>query len=313
MKLILTGSIAIDRIMTYDGRFADVIQPDKLHILSLSVLLSNLQETRGGVGANIAYTLALLGDKPLLYGSVGQNAAEYMSALEEMGIDTSLVHFSSLPTATFSVITDKSDCQVGGFFSGAMGDAKSLTIEHFKDENVFIVISPHDPSQMAEQVKECKKLKKRMCYDIGQQASNVLAKDIKEGIEACELLIVNDYEMGILTEKTGWSQEKITDTVKTVVVTLGEKGSLVWNNGEKRLVASNKTKELVDPTGAGDAFRAGFLYGYVRDTDPVICAQLGATAASFSIEHRGTQEHHFTRAQFRERYQKQFGSHPILE
>ncbi len=313
MKLIITGSIAIDRIMTYDGRFADVIQPDKLHILSISVLLSNLRETRGGVAANISYTLALLGEKPLLYGSVGQNAAEYMGALERMGIDTSLVHFSSLPTATFSVITDKSDCQVGGFYSGAMSDAKSLSIESFKDDDVFVVISPHDPAQMAIQARECKKLKKRMCYDIGQQASNVSGKDIKEGIEACELLIVNDYEMGVLTEKTGWSQDKIISLVKTTVVTLGEKGCIIWSDGKKRLVPSVKVKAVQDPTGAGDAFRAGFLYGYVRDIDPVVCTQLGVTAASFSIETRGTQEHHFTKEQFRERYEKQFGSHPILE
>ncbi|MEP7166914.1 MAG: carbohydrate kinase family protein [Candidatus Woesebacteria bacterium] len=313
MKLILTGSIAIDRIMSYDGRYADVIQPDKLHVLSLSVLLSQMRETRGGVAANIAYTLALLGEKPLLYGSVGQNGLEYMDSLKDMGIDTSKVHFSILPTAAFNVITDKANCQVGGFYPGAMSDAKSLRIEPFKNDTVFVVISPHDPAQMAFQVKECKKLKKRMCYDIGQQASNVSGKDIQAGIEACELLIVNDYEMGVLTEKTGWSQEKIVAMVKTVVVTLGEKGSLVWSEGRRHSVSALKVKKVVDPTGAGDAFRSGFLYGYIQDVDPVICAKLGATAAAFAVEVQGTQAHHFTKTQFRTRYQKQFGSLSILE
>lgn len=312
MKTLLCGSIALDRIMMFDGRFAEVIQPDKLHVLSLSVLLDDLQETRGGVAANIAYTLALLGEEPILYGSVGTNARDYMEALGGLGIDVSHVHYSKKPTATFSVITDKADCQVGGFFAGAMSDAEGLCIDDFKDEDVFVVISPHDPKQMAVQIKQATALGKRICYDIGQQVTNISSVDIRAGISSCELLIVNDYEMGVVVDKTGWSQEEIMARIKTVVITLGERGSLVVHNNVKHHVKAAKISEVHDPTGAGDAFRAGFLYGYVRDVEPEICAQIGGTAAAFCIESMGTQQHFFTRDQFRERYRNSFGTLAIL-
>lgn len=313
MKLILSGSIAIDRIMLYNGRFADVIKPDKLHVLSLSVLLEELRETHGGVAANIAYTLSLLGEQPVLYGSVGTNAREYMELLSARGIDTSLVHYSKLPTASFSVITDTADCQVGGFYPGAMGDCESLTIKEFADQDVFVVISPHDPAQMSVQVEECKELGKPYFYDVGQQVSNLSGKDVKAGIDGAKLLIVNDYEMGVIEEKTGWQEAEVFSRVETVVITLGEKGSAVWHQGKETTVSSLPRIKVKDPTGAGDAYRAGFLYGYTRGADPEQCAQLGSVAAAFAIESHGTQEHFFTRDQFKERYKKQYGALNILE
>lgn len=313
MKLLITGSIALDRIMLYNGRFADVIRPEKLHVLSLSVLIDELRETRGGVAANIAYTLALFGEPSILYGSVGTNAREYMEALAKLGIDTSKVHYSQLQTATFSVITDKADCQVGGFYPGAMSDAASLSIAEFADEDVFVVISPHDPAQMHEQVKECVKLQKDYFYDVGQQVSNITAGDLKTGVGNARLLIVNDYEMGVICEKTGWSQDEIIEKVPLVVVTLGERGSLIWENGKRVDVPAISKISVKDPTGAGDAFRAGFLYGLVHEAPSTICAQIGSVAAAYTIESTGTQEHFFTRDQFRERYVKRFGSTPVLE
>lgn len=313
MKLVLTGSIAIDRIMLYEGRFADVIKPDKLHVLSLSVLLKELRETYGGVAANIAYTLSLLGETPILYGSVGTNAREYMELLGSRGIDTSLVHYSRLPTASFSVITDKADCQVGGFYPGAMSDAGSLSIKEFADQEVFVVISPHDPGQMALQVEECKKLAKKYMYDVGQQASNVSGKDLRAGIDGASVLIVNDYEMGVIEEKTGWKLAEIRSMVPTIVITLGEKGSVVLKGQTETAVSSLRNIEVQDPTGAGDSFRAGFLYGYVRGIDPVLCAQIGSVCATYCIESHGTQQHYFTRDKFRERYAKEYGALSILE
>jgi adenosine kinase len=313
MNIVLSGSIAIDRIMLYDGRFADVIKPEKLHVLSLSVLLKELRETHGGVAANIAYTLSLLGEKPILYGSVGTNAREYMDLLATRGIDTSLVHYSKLPTATFSVITDKADCQVGGFYPGAMSDASGLSIKEFADQDVFVVISPHDPDQMAVQVEECKKMKKKYFYDVGQQVSNISGKDLRAGIDGASLLITNDYEMGVIEEKTGWSHDEILAKVETVVVTLGEKGSTVWYKGKKESVSSYMHVKVLDPTGAGDAFRAGFLFGYLRGVEPEACAKLGSISAAFCIESHGTQEHFFTKDQFKERYKQQFGVLNILE
>jgi adenosine kinase len=307
MKLLLTGSIAIDRIMIFAGKFSDVIQPDKLHLLSLSVLLDELKDSRGGVAANIAYTLGLLGEKPILYGSVGKEALPYMEDLAKLGVNTKRIHYSSLPTATFTVMTDMINCQIGGFYPGAMSDATSLSLAPFQNENMLVVISPHDPKQMAIQVAECGKYKKRLFYDVGQQVNNISGEDIRAGIETAELLIINDYEMGVISQKTGWSKEQIEQKVATCVTTLGEKGCVVVTRGNAPVqVPALRVPKVVDPTGAGDAFRAGFLYGLTRDLPPVECAEIGSTAAAFAIEHQGAQGHVFDKETFFQRYQKNY-------
>lgn len=304
----------MDRIMNFQGKFADLIDPAKLHILSISVLLKHLKETRGGIAANIAYTLSLLGESPILYGSVGENARDYMQSLSHRGIDVSHIHWSTLPTATFTVMTDSSDCQVGGFYPGAMGDASSLSLKKFQSSDVFVVISAHDPEQMRMQVRECKKMGLRFFYDVGQQVLNIPDADVKEGIEACELLIVNDYEMGVITKKTGFSEKEIIQNVPTCVVTLGEKGSNVFYKDKKKMsVPSLSGLTITDPTGAGDAYRAGFLYGYIRGLDPVLCAKIGSVAAAYAIETFGTQEHHFTFEEFIKRYEHTYGKFPTIE
>lgn len=306
MHPLLSGSLAVDQIMSFDGLYEEMIQPDKLHVLSISPLIQSLRRTHGGIAGNIAYSLALLGEKPILFSSIGEDQKEYMKKLEKLGVDISAVHFSQLPSATFTVLTDRNDCQVGGFYPGAMSDASELSIEKFADKDVFVVISAHDPAQMKKQVLECKKLGKRLFYDVGQQALNIADEDIREGIDAAELLIVNDYEMGILVKKTGWSENEIRAKVKTCVVTLGEKGCEIFQGEKKDAVGVCKVEKMVDPTGAGDAFRAGFLYGYLREWELKTCAQLGAVVASFAIEHVGTQEHLFTHEDVNARHQAAF-------
>jgi adenosine kinase len=306
MQIVVTGSIAVDRIMVFAGRFKDVIQPDKLHVLSLSLLLDELKETRGGVAANIAYSLALLGEKPVLLGAVGANGREYMGELARLGVDCDQVHYSQLPTASFSVITDQDDCQVGGFYPGAMGDAESLSFKPFVGDPVLFVLSPHDPQQMARQVDEAKQLGLRLVYDVGQQANNISGEDIRAGIEAAELVIVNDYEMGVMVEKTGWTQTEIAKKLKVCVITLGDQGCHILTEGQTLEVPAVKVNQVIDPTGAGDAFRAGFLYGYVRDWPLETAARLGATVATFALGQAGTQEHHFTKSEVALRYQSQY-------
>ncbi len=307
MKILLTGSIAIDRIMVFPGKFSDVIQPEKLHVLSVSVLIDALQDTRGGVAANIAYTLALLQEQPILYGSVGKEAAGYMADLAKMGVDTSQVHYSHLPTAAFTVMTDMVHCQVGGFYPGAMSDAASLTIEKFAKDETFVVISPHDPQQMARQVTECQKLRKRLFYDVGQQAVNIPGEDIRAGIEAAELLIVNDYEISVLAQKTGLSQQEIFDKVPVCVITLGVEGCEMYHKGQRvARVASAAIETVVDPTGAGDAFRAGFLHAYLHDEPLQLCGEYGCTAAAYTVEKQGTQTHTFTMKEFQQRHKQNY-------
>src|SRR3990172_1163966 len=153
-KLILAGSIAIDRIMNFTGKYRDLIQPDKVHVLSIGVLVDKLQHSHGGTGANITYNLALLGEQPILLGAVGPEANDYLQKLEKLGIDVSHVHTSSLPTATFSTLTDSDDNQVGGFYPGAMSDSTTLSLIPWKNQAVLAVISAHDPSAMRQQVEE---------------------------------------------------------------------------------------------------------------------------------------------------------------
>lgn len=306
MKIVISGSIAIDRIMVFDGLFENLIQPDKLHVLSISTLVEDLKETRGGTAGNIAYSLALLGENPILYGAVGRKARPYMNSLKRCGVDTSHVHFSKFATATFTVLTDKNDCQVGGFYPGAMSDADSLTVKNFEDDDILMVVSAHDPKAMVRQIAECQKMDKRLFFDIGQQIL-VLDKDqLRAGIEAAELMILNDYEMGLLQKKTEWSLKKITSKLRTCVVTLGGKGSMVYENKKEYQVAAVKLDKVVDPTGAGDAFRAGFLYGYVRDWKLRKCTKLGSVVASFCVEKHGTQEHSFTKRKIKNRWKKTY-------
>jgi len=310
-SIILAGSIAIDRIMNFDGTFEEAIKPDKLHVLSLSVLLSNVTDSPGGVAANIAYNLAMLGEMSMLVGAVGSNGKEYMDELKMVGVDTSNVHFSDLPTATFTVLTDKNDCQVGGFYPGAMADENQVSLTSvITDKKQLVVISAHDPELMARQVEECRENKYRLFYDISQQVSNVSSGQIKAGLEVAELLIVNDYEMQVIQDKTALSFEQIQKLVPLIIVTLGGEGSLVFDQRtgksiEVKVPAVPNVK-VIDPTGAGDAFRAGFLYGYVREWDVETCVQWGSVTASFAIEKHGTQTHTFNTTKIKKLVEKYY-------
>lgn len=294
--------------MRFDGEYRDYIHADKLESLSISIFLQDQTDAHGGVGANIVYTLALLGDKPVLLGSVGADAAEYVKKLESVGVDVSHVHTSPLPTAAFNVITDSSNNQVGGFYPGAMFDSESLRFEPWRGSDAVAVIAPHDPAAMRRQVAECRELGLRMLYDIGQQVSNTDGDVMAEGVHAATMLIVNDYEMTVLSKKTGLSTADIKETVPIVITTLGERGSIIEGRDvpETILVDIVLPSDVVDPTGAGDAYRAGFLYGYVRDWPLQTSAQLGATCATYAIESTGTQAHHFTIDEVAQRYTAAF-------
>ncbi len=306
MRILLTGSASFDRIMRFPGSYAESIQPEKLHVLSLSVLVSELVVSRGGIAPNIAYTLSLLGERPLLLVSVGEDAREYMADLAERGIDITAVSYSKLPTATYTVLTDSKDCQVGGFYLGAMAESEGLSLRPHVSDKSFVVISAHDPAGMRRQVAEAAEMGLRMFYDVSQQVSNVDASDLRAGLESAELLILNDFELGVFAKKLGKTEQEITAAVKTCVVTLGEQGSRVFSGGAEQRVPAVSVQQVVDPTGAGDAFRAGFLYGYVRGWDAVRCAQLGAVTAAYAVEAQGTQNHSFTRKELAARYKMSF-------
>ncbi len=290
--------------MSFSGKYQDRIRPEKLDSLSVSILIDQLVDARGGVGANIAYSLALLGYEPILLGAVGKDGLLYMEELARQGVNITHVFESNLPTASFTVITDSEQNQVGGFYPGAMSDSDTLSFAPWKDQNPIVVVSPHDPKAMHRQVAECKKWNLRLCYDIGQQVSNLPANEMHEGIAAAEVLILNDYELHALTKKTGMTTDAIKARVPILVTTLGKNGSVIEGTRvpEPIRVGIAKPKRVADPTGAGDAFRSGFLYGLACNWPLKACAQLGAVCGTFAIEEIGTQAHHFTTDEITSRY-----------
>ena len=313
-KIIICGSIAIDRIMNFSGRYKDLIKPDKIHVLSVSIFLDKVINNHGGVGANICHTLSLLGETPILLGSVGPDAEQYMAKLSKSGVDIEHVHRSEISTACFNVFTDSDHNQVGGFYPGAMSDSDKLSFKKWKDENVFIVISPHDPKAMRRQVAECKRYGMRLFYDIGQQVINVPKKDLIDALEVAELLILNDYEFSMLADRTGKTPKEILQMIPVVVVTKGRKGSTIGGKNVKRKIEIPiaSPNDDVDPTGAGDAFRAGFLMGYIRGLDLEICGKLGAVSSLYAVETHGTQEFTFTKDEFKKRFAQNFKGKIII-
>jgi adenosine kinase len=214
-----------------------------------------------------------------------------------------------LPTATFSTLTDKDNNQVGGFYPGAMGDSSSLTFIPWKDENVLAVISAHDPAAMRQQVEECTLHNIRYIYDVSQQASNLSADDIKLGLQKTEILCANDYELGLISQKLDKTEAEIIQSVPICITTLGKAGCRIEGKRVAKPISVSAVPNLqvVDPTGAGDAFRAGFFFGYIRSWPLEKCAKLGCVVASFAIEQHGTQEHNFSLTAIRRRHQQTYG------
>ncbi|MFZ1249466.1 MAG: carbohydrate kinase family protein [Candidatus Saccharimonadales bacterium] len=313
--IVLAGSIAIDRIMSFGGSYADYLHPDSLGSVSVSIFLDSLQDSYGGVAANIAYSLSLLGEEPYLLGSVGKDGLGYLEKLAHQGINIAHVHESAAMTASFNVITDADQNQIGGFYPGAMFDSASLSLSPWEKQNPLVVVSPHDPKAMLTQIQECQKMDLSLCYDVGQQVSNTPAQELQFGLEVAEVLLLNEYEMDVLCQRTNWSRKEIASKVPVVIVTSGPQGSRIEGSlvPEPIEIGVARATLVLDPTGAGDAYRAGFVYGYARDWPLQDAAQLGAVCASFAVETKGTQTHNPSRADIVERYEQAFGPAPFKD
>jgi len=308
-QLVISGSIATDRIFSFDGLFSDKIDTDKLDVLSVSVLMDSYVIVNGGTGANIAFNAAQLGLKPNLLVSIGEDGQAYIDKLQSQGVNTDSANISSTPTATFTVLSDKSGSQVAGFYPGAMSDAESLSLAPWQDTDTLVCVSAHDPAAMKRQVAECSEYNLRLLYDPGQQVTNSPAEDLTEGCKAAEIIIVNEYELGILAKRTNLSEEELKNMPKTFITTKGSKGSVIEgrDHPEPITVAIAKPDKVVDPTGAGDAYRAGLMYGIVNGWDMQKSAQLGAVIGSFNVEISG-QTANYTAASVKERFHKAYGS-----
>lgn len=289
--VIITGSIAIDRILSFSGRYRDLIHQDKLDVLSVSVLLQDMTVTEGGTGPNIAWSLAALGDSPVLLGASGHDSEPYMAKLHAAGVAVDAVHRSLLATASFTAFTDSDNNQVAGFYPGAMSDSSSLSLQPWFDQDVLVCIAAHDPAAMRRQVQECVQYNLPLLYDPGQQVSNLSADDLRAGVAAATIIAVNEYEHGLLADTLGMSADELNASAPLVIMTRGENGSVISGSALEAplTITSAQPEQAVDPTGAGDAYRAGFLYGYLRKWDTLACAQLGTILASFVVEQAGTQ------------------------
>ena len=315
MNIVLTGSVAFDYLMTFPGYFRDHILPDKLDSISLSFLVTTLDRRRGGIAPNIAYTMALLGETPYIMATVGEDFSEYRAWLESKGIHTQGMQVvPGVFTASYFCNTDLSNAQIASFYPGAMGYAAQLSFHKWEGEKPdLVVISPNDPGAMRQYVTECRELGIAYLYDPSQQIVRMTSEELREGIEGAFALCVNDYEEGLVHKMTDMSTEEIMKRVQFMVVTRGEKGSTIYADQQEFQVPIVPADQIIDPTGVGDAFRGGFLTGYARGLDWVTCGQMGALAATYCLEQKGTQSHNYTRAEFLTRYKKHFTANQKLE
>ncbi|EKD62107.1 MAG: hypothetical protein ACD_52C00301G0002 [uncultured bacterium] len=304
MQIVVTGSLAYDHILNFPEKFADHIMPDKLHVLSVSFLADNLAKNYGGTAGNIAYTLGLFGNEVSVVGSLGKDAPDYLQHLQKAGVATDQVRVDSQDyTANFFVITDRSDCQIAGFYPGAMRQDTTFRLPEVTD---FLVISPTMPQAMDRYVRLAHKRAIRYLYAPTQQIPRLTKDQLLRGIKGTEILIGNDYELALIQKKADKTKAQLRKMVKVLIVTLGEKGSQVYLNGKKHRIPIAKPRKLVDPTGAGDAFIAGFLTGYLSGKSVRVAGQMGSLAGTYALEQYGTQNHHYSLRSFQERLQNSF-------
>ena len=315
MKIVITGSIAYDYIMTYPGEFREMLLTESLDNISVSFLVDGMTRHRGGVGPNIAYTLALLGERPFLVGTVGQDFGEYRIALEAIGVDTSGVReIGDLFTASFFVSTDLRNSQIAMFYTGAMAHASSLSLqEAVGGQADLVVISPNDPEAMQNYVQECKTLGIAYMYDPSQQVARLSGEQLADGVERAEILIVNAYEYDALCKKANLTHDELMGKARTVIVTRGENGTDIYTSDLTTHIPIVPPDRVADPTGVGDAFRGGLLRGLAAGWPWEISGRLGALAATYVLEQRGTQSHRFTRREFVDRFRLHFDDDNLLD
>ncbi|MBI2219851.1 MAG: carbohydrate kinase family protein [Acidobacteria bacterium] len=307
MKIVVTGSIAFDYLMSFPGKFTDHILPEHINRVSLSFLVDSMDKRRGGCAPNIAYTLALLGERPHLMATAGEDFGDYRRWLEAAGVDTSLVkEIAGKFTASFFCSTDAEHNQIASFYTGAMANAAELSFRTI-DGCGLAIIAPNDPEAMLQYADECRALGVRFIFDPGQQCARLTGDELRHGLRGAEILICNDYEFELIREKTGLSDADLLSQVRVLVVTRGEKGATITAERQAVDVPAVAPEREADPTGVGDAYRGGFMKGLARRADYVTCARLGSVAATYALEHLGGSSHSYSWDDFRDRYERHFG------
>lgn len=313
MSVIITGSVAYDYLMSFPGHFDEHILPEQIHQISLSFLVDSMRKQRGGCAPNIAYTLSLLGEHPTIMATVGQDFGEYRAWLEEEGIDTSaIVEVPDEFTSSFFANTDLDNNQIASFYIGAMGRADMLSFHDLHGKVELAIISPNAPTAMVKYAQECLEMGIPYIYDPSQQIIRLSGEELLAGTRAARLLIVNEYEFGMIKNKTDLSDSELLSLPEATIITRGEAGSTIYAEGRILHIPAVPPVCLAEPTGAGDAYRAGVIKGILRNLPWEITGRIAALAATYVLERHGTQSHRYTLVEFADRYRDTFGDTPEL-
>jgi len=308
MQLYISGSLALDRIMNFPGKFADHILPDKIHILNVCFLVDGMNEYFGGTAGNIAYNLALLGEKPLILGCAGKDFAPYAERLKGLGLSLAGIRtVEGQFTAGAYITTDETDNQITGFNPGAMRERCGYQFPATHDGKVMAIISPGNVDDMVELPGYFKKAGIPYIFDPGQQITALTGAQMAGAIDGSFALCTNDYELEMVMKATGLSRADLLKRTGALITTLGEQGSIIAEGANETRVPAVKVGKAVDPTGAGDAFRAGLLKGLRLGRPLADAAALGSVCAAFCVEKKGTQEHSFSLDEFNKKLGAHFG------
>jgi len=308
MHIYVSGSLAFDRIMSFPGKFSDHILPDKIHILNVCFLVNGLEERFGGTAGNIAYSLSMLGEKPTIIACGGKDFERYKEWLGKQGLTMDGIRLVDDEfTAGAYITTDQSDNQITGFNPGAMNYKSGFQVPAPGPAGALAVVSPGNLQDMRDYPRVYRKLGIPYVYDPGQNIPALTSDQLLDGIKGSAVLISNDYELEMIMKATGKSRDELLATCGAIVTTLGEHGALVVESGKETSIKAARVDKVVDPTGAGDAFRAGLLKGLATGRCLADAALVGATCAAYAVEKLGTQEHAFDEAAFWARFEANFG------
>jgi adenosine kinase len=310
-QIAVTGSVAFDTIMVFPGRFGEHILPDKTHLINVSFLVDRLEKRRGGTAANIAYNLALHGERPLLTAAVGNDFGDYDAALCDAGVDTSAaLRCEDIPCAGAFITTDLDDNQITAFYPGAMGRGAQVDLTAHRDTVDTVVVAPDAPDGMALHVKQARQLGARLVFVPAQQIPSLTDDALRAGLDAAWMVVGNDYELELIRSHTGVSAEDLRRRGALVAVTRGAEGSELHAPDGVVQVPVAAPRDVVDPTGAGDAYVAGLLAALRLGLPLDAAGRVAALSATYCVEQQGTQAHRYDQAAFGERYREAFGVQP---
>jgi len=309
-RVLISGSIAYDTIMVFEGHFKDHILPDRVHMLNVAFLAPRLKREFGGCAANIAYNLRLLGGDPVILASVGHDASDYVERIAAMGIDTThVVRLDEHFTAQAFITTDLADNQIIAFHPGAMSHAHQVRATRALPARLGIV-APNGKDAMIQHAREFRDARLPFVFDPGQGLPMFDGSELRDLIDSATAVTVNDYEARMLCERTGWSEAQIAGRVQALIVTLGGEGAMLWNGDGAEAIPPCRVSEAIDPTGCGDAFRGGLLYGVAQGWSWSRAARLGNVLGAVKIEHQGAQNHTLDRATVATRFSLAYGELP---